>query len=123
MSRHKAMGKIIQESAYDDYGDDYGDEYQIRDDDEDYGDEAASKKAAKKKKNKPKKGRYFIIFALCLLVATQVDEKEVKAVFDMFAGFFTMEQVKSTLIANIADPDKTMKTINDLKFKQGKPFY
>ena len=58
-----------------------------------------------------------------MLVATQVDDKEVQAIFDMFAGFFTMEQVKSTLIANIADPDKTMKTINDLKFKQGKQLF
>ena len=30
-----------------------------------------------------------------------------------------MDQVKSTLIANVADPDKKNKTINDLKFKQG----
>jgi len=30
-----------------------------------------------------------------------------------------MEQVKNTLIANAADPDKKTKTINDLKFKQG----
>ena len=55
MSRHKAMGMIIKESAYDDYGDDYGDEYQIKGDD--YGDEDGyDSKAAKKKKTKAKKG-------------------------------------------------------------------
>jgi hypothetical protein len=58
-------------------------------------------------------------FITCFIVAASVDEKEVKAIFDMFAAFFTMEQVKNTLIANLADPDKQMKTINDLKFKQG----
>jgi len=52
MSRHKAMGMIVKESAYDDYGDDYGDEYQIRNDDDDYGEEQTKKK----KKAKPKKG-------------------------------------------------------------------
>ncbi len=31
-----------------------------------------------------------------------------------------MDQVKNTLIANAADLDKKNKTINDLKFKQGK---
>jgi hypothetical protein len=31
-----------------------------------------------------------------------------------------MDQVKSTLIANAADPDKKNKTISDLKYKQGK---
>lgn len=40
MSRHKAMGMIVKESAYDDYGDDYDDEYQIRNDEDEYGEEA-----------------------------------------------------------------------------------
>ena len=53
MSRHKAMGMIVKESAYDDYGDDYGDEYQIKNDEDDYGEETQAKK---KKKSKPKKG-------------------------------------------------------------------
>jgi hypothetical protein len=54
MSRHKAMGMIIKESAYDDYGDDYGDEYQIKGDD--YGDEDENIGIKdKKKKSKPKK--------------------------------------------------------------------
>ena len=56
MSRHKAMGMIVKESAYDDYGDDYGDEYQIRNDDDDYGEEQTKKK----KKAKPKKGNSFL---------------------------------------------------------------
>lgn len=53
MSRHKAMGMIVKESAYDDYGDDYDDEYQIKNDEDDYGDDTQAKK---KKKAKPKKG-------------------------------------------------------------------
>ena len=55
-----------------------------------------------------------------MIAANQVDEKDVNTIFNLFNAFFTMEQVKSTLIANAADPDKMNKTISDLKFKQGR---
>lgn len=40
-----------------------------------------------------------------------------QALVDQFQGFFTVDQVKSTLVANKGDKPKT---VNDLKFKQGK---
>jgi hypothetical protein len=42
------------------------------------------------------------------------EEKELKALVDQFQGFFTVEQVKSTLVANKGD---TPKTVADLKYK------
>jgi hypothetical protein len=44
------------------------------------------------------------------------DEKATKEIFDHFEKFFTMEQVKQTLIANYNDKGKSL---NDLKYKQG----
>ena len=37
----------------------------------------------------------------------------------MFAGYFTLDQVKGTLLANKDDPDRKNKSIKDLKYKQG----
>ena len=37
-----------------------------------------------------------------------------------FGGYFTVEQVKDTLMANKDDPDRKNKSVRDLKYKQGK---
>jgi hypothetical protein len=37
-----------------------------------------------------------------------------------FGGYFTLEQVRDTLLANKDDPDRKNKSVRDLKYKQGK---
>jgi hypothetical protein len=37
-----------------------------------------------------------------------------------FGGYFTVEQVRDTLLANKDDPDRKNKSVRDLKYKQGK---
>ena len=50
-------------------------------------------------------------------VEQQVDDKVVDEIKNKFNGFFTEEQIIQTLIANQYDKAKT---INDLKYKEGK---
>jgi hypothetical protein len=54
------------------------------------------------------------------LLEQAIDEAEIKEVHMQFAGYFTVEQVKDTLMANKDDPDRKNKSVRDLKFKQGK---
>jgi hypothetical protein len=49
-----------------------------------------------------------------------IDEAEIKEVHMQFGGYFTVEQVKDTLMANKDDPDRKNKSVRDLKYKQGK---
>lgn len=70
-------------------------------------------KPPKRRQNQRSK---YQIAANFLIIAATVDEKEVKAIFDQFLAFFTIDQVKNTLVANKGDK---VKTISDLKFKQG----
>ncbi len=72
----------------------------------------------KRKRKNPKQRK--VLLRLKMNIATTIDDAEIKLIHDQFQGYFTMEQVKSTLIANMADPDKKNKTINDLKYKKGK---
>lgn len=46
-----------------------------------------------------------------------MDDKVVQEIFDQFNKFFTLEQVKQTLISNQNDK---LKTLQDLKFKESK---
>jgi hypothetical protein len=54
------------------------------------------------------------------LLEQVIDEAEIKEVHMQFAGYFTIEQVKDTLMANKDDPDRKNKSVRDLKYKQGK---
>jgi hypothetical protein len=53
-------------------------------------------------------------------IEATVDEADIKEVHTHFAGYFTLDQVKDTLMANKDDPEPKAKTIRDLKYRQGK---
>ena len=48
------------------------------------------------------------------------NEAEIKEVHLEFGGYFTVEQVRDTLMANKDDPDCKNKSVRDLRFKQCK---
>ena len=45
---------------------------------------------------------------MCIDAANAIDQKEIQAVFNHFAGYFTLEQVKDTMMANKGDKPKTI---------------
>ena len=55
-----------------------------------------------------------------MLIESAVSEDDIKEVHTHFAGYFTLDQVKDTLMANKDDPEPKAKTIRDLKYRQGK---
>ena len=123
MSRHKNIAGIIKDSYYDEYDDDYGDEdynyvqtatnkKKAGIQDEEYGDEEEPIKVKKKKSKTSTHSPMMTTF-----IENQVDEKVAKEIFDHFQKSFTLDQVRSTLLANY---NEKAKTISDLQYKQGR---
>jgi hypothetical protein len=57
---------------------------------------------------------------MVVIIEPLSNEAEIKEVHMELGGYFTIEQVRDTLMANKDDPDRKNKSVRDLRYKQCK---